>query len=104
MRRKNPNVISAGSLRDVYPSQGRFEAKMMIETRASISTERVEVSMRNSDGERMKYSAKRWGTKVNLVFDIGPDTPDGLSIIDITMYPYKGESTRERLSFWVVKD
>lgn len=95
-------VLSPVNLREVYQLQGEFTVKMIIDPSLSQAIEGVEVDVRNSDGNKMQYSAKRWGTKLTVSFVIDDSTPDGVSVIDVTMRR-RGNQTRERFGFWVVK-
>lgn len=76
---------------------------MIIDPSFSQAIERVEVDVRNSDGKKMKFEAKRWGTKLTVDFKIDETTPDGVSVIDLTFRWKDRDSTRERLDFWVIK-
>ncbi len=101
-RKTTSGIISPLSLRDVYAAMGEYSAKMIIDPRQAQAIDRVHVEVRNSDGEKMDFAAKRWGTKLTVDFRIDASTPDGVSIIDVTMYR-KGEMIRERFDFWVIK-
>lgn len=92
------------SLRDVYAQKGEYSVKMAIDPAASQNIETVIVDVRNSDGERMAFEHKRWGTKLTISFTIDAQTPDGVSIIDLTLRTRNQKLTHERLSFWVIKD
>lgn len=58
----------------------------------------------------MLFEAKRWGTKLTVSFVIDSTTPDGVSVIDLTLVARSSGNSvpqkvsRERLSFWVIKD
>ncbi len=101
-RKSTQGIISPLSLRDVYAAMGEYSAKMIIDPRQAQSIDRVDVEIRNSDGRKMEFVAKRWGTKLTVDFRIDASTPDGVSIIDVTMHR-KGETIRERFDFWVIK-
>ncbi|HEU5118690.1 MAG TPA: hypothetical protein VFT74_19000 [Isosphaeraceae bacterium] len=102
VRRSAKGVLSPVNLREVYQLPGEFTVKMMIDPALSQVIEGVEVDVRNSDGRKMQHSAKRWGTKLNVTFVIDDSTPDGVSVIDVTMRR-RGQLSRERFGFWVVK-
>lgn len=91
------------TLRDVYAQQGEYTVKMVIDPATSQNIEAVAVDVRNSDGGRMDFEHKRWGTKLTLSFKIDAQTPDGVSIIDLTLRNRNQKLTHERLSFWVIK-
>jgi hypothetical protein len=103
VKRSSKKIVSSVSLREVYHHQGDFSAKMIIDPSFSQAIERVEVDVRNSDGKKMKFEAKRWGTKLTVDFKIDETTPDGVSVIDLTFRWKDRDSTRERLDFWVIK-
>ncbi len=103
---RNRKLISPVSLREVYAERGKYEAKMIIDPDDSPGIDDVDVDVRNSDGLPMKFTAKRWGTKLTINFTIDEETPDGVSIIDVYMRGKirGGQPVRERFDFWVVKD
>lgn len=103
MKRTPKKIVSPVSLREVYHLQGEFSAKMIIDPAVSPSIEGVDVEIRNSDGKQMEFTARRWGTKLTVSFEIDQTTPDGVSVIDINMKMKDGRLVRERLDFWVVK-
>lgn len=84
--------------------RGEYSAKMLLDPTLSPQIDQVQVEIRNSDGVSMDYTARRWGTKLNVSFVIDENTPDGVSIIDARMTKKDGTVLRERLDFWVIKD
>jgi len=103
MRRRSRGLISPVNLLEVYAYPGEHAVKFIIDPAESPDVESVNVMMTNADGKPMRFSFKRWGTKVNLSFLIDEATPDGVSIIDISLSrPQVGE-TRERFDFWTIK-
>lgn len=103
MKRAAKRIVSPVSLREVYQLQGDFSAKMIIDPAVSSSIEKVDVEVRNSDGQMMEFEARRWGTKLTVSFKIDETTPDGVSIIDIILTKKDGSLVKERLDFWTVK-
>jgi hypothetical protein len=97
-------MVSSVSLREIYEQPGEFTAKMLIDPAASQGIESVEVEVRDSDGKKMSFDSKRWGTKLTVSFVIDAGTPDGVSVIDFTLHPRNRPIVRERFSFWVIKD
>lgn len=105
VRRRAKGILSPVSLRDTYVEQGEYTVKMIIDPAQSQAIEDVQVDVRNADGRQMHFSAKRWGTKLTISFKIDETTPDGVSIIDVSMRK-RGQThwlARERFDFWVVK-
>lgn len=100
--RRSKGIISPVSLREVYAEKGDYSVKMIIDPSLSNFIESVDVDVRNADGRRMEFIAKRWGTKLTLSFKIDESTPDGVSVIDVTMKK-RGQVIFERFDFWVVK-
>lgn len=100
--RRSKGMVSPVSLREVYHELGVFTAKMIIDPSLSQAIDGVEVEVRNADGRVMEFTARRWGTKLTVQFKIDETTPDGVSVIDVTMRR-RGLLTRERFDFWVVK-
>jgi hypothetical protein len=103
VKRSFKRIVSPVSLREVYAEQGEYSAKMIIDPGFSPSIEKVDVDVRNSDGRTMEFDYRRWGTKLTISFVIGPNTPDGVSVIDILLKRKDEPIIRERLDFWVVK-
>lgn len=103
MKRSPKRIVSPVSLREVYAEQGEYSAKMIIDPGFSPDIDKVDVDVRNSDGKTMEFTARRWGTKLTISFVIGPNTPDGVSVIDILMKRKDEPAIKERLDFWVVK-
>ena len=99
---RSRNAISPGSLQEVYAQKGDYSVKMIIDQRVSLSVDEVDVVINNADGEPMDYTAKRWGTKLNISFTIDEKTPDGVAIIDVAMRG-KDAILRERFNFWIIK-
>lgn len=103
VRRRPPKAIVPVSLRQEYVERGEYSAKFIIDGNLSQSLESVDVKLWNGDGKSMRFDAKRWGTKLTLSFTIDDTTPDGVSIIDITMHPRNSSPINERFDFWVIK-
>lgn len=102
--KKRRSIITPVSLEEVYAYTGEYQAKLIIDPDVSQVIESVAVDIRNSDGETMRFTAKRWGTKISLSFVIDEKTPDGVSVVDILMRHSKtAETIRERFDFWVIK-
>lgn len=97
------NLVTPISLRDVYAHPGSYSVKMVIDPRESPSIEDVDVFLRNSDGKQMQYSYRRWGTKLTIQFVVDGETPDGLSVIDVSLSRKGGDQVRERFTFWCVQ-
>ncbi len=97
------SIVSAIVLREVYAETGQQDAKFIISPAVSTDIDEVGIDVSDSDGMPMEYSFRRWGTKLNLVFQIDGRTPDGMSIIDISMNVRSVGLVREKFSFWVIK-
>lgn len=103
MKKYNKKFVSPISLQEVYAETGEYSAKMIIDPKLSPTIDDVAVDIRNSDGESMDFTAKRWGTKLTVSFKIDHTTPDGVSIIDILLKRKDQSPIKERLDFWVIK-
>lgn len=95
--------MSAINLREIYAQPGEYSVKMIIDPRESQEIESLTVSVRNSDGRAMEHTHRRWGTKLTVQFSIDETTPDGVSVIDVSLSGRAGRQDLERFSFWVVK-
>jgi hypothetical protein len=91
------------NLLEVYAHPGQQDVKFIIDPRESVGIDHVGVSMSDSDGRPMDFTFKRWGTKLNLSFVIDGSTPDGVSIIDVTLRGRSIGEVRERFSLWTIK-
>lgn len=103
MRRNQGSIVFPAVLREVYAQTGSYSAKFILDPARSNQIDDIKVRMTNSDGLPMDFEFKRWGTKINLSFIIDERTPDGVSIIDITMSGKNVTEVRERFSCWVIK-
>ena len=101
-KRRSSSLVVPLNLREVYQLPGEFSVKMIIDPQESTRIDKVDVAIRNSDGNPMEFSYRRWGTKLNITFKIDDTTPDGVSIIDVTMTGRSGQ-VRERFDLWVIK-
>lgn len=100
---RHRTIVSPISLREVYAQPGEYTAKMLIDPSVSLMIDSVATEIRDSDGLPMRFSSRRWGTKLTLSFEIDSSTPDGVSIIDLRLRKRSGPVVRERFSFWVFK-
>ncbi len=91
------------NLKETYAYLGKQDVKFIIDPSRSPDIDSVSVRMTNSDGQPMPFSFRRWGTKLNLSFEIDQSTPDGVSIIDVTMSGRSMGEIRERFDLWVIK-
>ena len=102
-RRAYRGLVSPVNLQEVYAQLGEQSTKFIIDPARSSEVEALDVRMTNSDGLPMRFSYKRWGTKLNLSFHIDESTPDGVSIIDVIMRGRSMGEVRERFDLWIIK-
>lgn len=100
---RKSGIVLPVNLLDVYAYQGEQAVKFMVDPGGSMGIDRVDVRMTNSDGLPMTMSFKRWGTKLNIMFTIDQDTPDGVAIIDVLLHSRTAGDLRERFSLWIIK-
>lgn len=86
---------------EVYTDTGEHSIKFIIGKSEKIEV--VDVRMTNADGLPIKFSFKRWGTKLNVTFNIDDSIPDGVLVIDVIMRNCGLDEIRERFCCWVVK-
>lgn len=91
------------TLREVYAHPGEHTAKFMIDPAESAGIDSISVEVRNSDGRPMRFTHKRWGTKLTINFVTDSDTPDGLCVIDVLLRRPRSKPVLERFSCWSVK-
>jgi hypothetical protein len=98
-------LVSPVIFREVYAHPGEHTVKMLIDPLESPRIDHVSVEFRNSDGIPMPFAFKRWGTKLTIGFKTDEYTPDGVCVIDLTLRRIGSDRlTRERFSFWTVKE
>jgi hypothetical protein len=96
-------LVTPVSLQEVYARPGGYSAKLLIDPGRSRLIDEVTVDLRDADGRAMAFDSKRWGTKLNVDFRVDSDTPDGVSIMDVSLRFRGSGPVRERFSFWVIK-
>lgn len=90
------------TLREIYPSVGKYSAKLLIKPTVSSGVLDFSVTMRDADGVEMPIGSKRWGTKLNVNFEITDRTPDGVALIEIKLR-CRDRTFVERQAVWVIK-
>lgn len=96
-------LVSPVTLREVYAYPGEHTVKMLIDPAASPGIDSVSVDVRNSDGQTMPFTHKRWGTKLTITFVTDSTTPDGMCCIDVLLRRLRSKPVLERFSCWSVK-
>lgn len=91
--------IQAYGLEETYIDLGEHTFKIVLNPRSFKSGQDCEVVLVDSDRQPMRFDVKKWGRKLNVTFQICPETPDGVSVASVT----RGGKELARLSFWVVK-
>ena len=91
------------NLRETYHELGTFEFKIVLDPRYFKNGHLSEVFLHDSDGKPMEVDVKKWGRKINCTFCIGPNVPDGVSVIRMNLKDDAGSEHSARASFWVVK-
>lgn len=86
-------------LDETYPELGRYSFKVVLSPRHYRSEEEFSVDVVDSDRKPMRYVVRKWGRKLNVEFDITPDTSDGVSVARIL----KNGTEIGRLTWWVIK-
>jgi len=99
---RQKNSIVSVSLKDVYAYCGEYTAKFLIDSKISLQCEKIEVKIRNSDGNNLPFTFKRWGTKLNIDFKIDDNVPDGMSVVDVILSG-SSKQVKEKFYFWVIK-
>ena len=84
---------------EAYTEIGEHSFKVVLNPRCFKSGHDIDVVLVDSDRRCMDFSVKKWGRKLNVVFKITPETPDGVSVASIA------RDGREigRFHFWIVK-
>jgi hypothetical protein len=87
------------NIRETYHELGKYWVKVVLNPRYYRAAHEFRVDVVDSDGRQMSNEVSIWGRKINVGFDITPDTADGVSIIKII----RGKDQIARLPFWVIK-
>lgn len=98
--KSRPTIVPV-TLREVYTCPGDYSAKLLVGSARSRRIDDVEVTMTGPDGRSMLIDARRWGTKLNLEFNVADDTPDGVAIIEVRLIEGSTVVT-ERFDCWLI--
>ncbi len=86
-----------GLLRN-YIDLGRYRVKVVVSPRFKTGAD-FSVKLVDADRKPMKFEVNYWGRKLNLEFEITPETPDGIATATVI----KGEEPVGTFTFWVIK-
>ena len=86
-----------GLLRN-YIDLGRYKFKVVISPRFKTGAD-FSIKLVDADRKPMKFDVNYWGRKLNVEFEVTPETPDGLALGSI----FKGEERVGSFDFWVIK-
>jgi hypothetical protein len=86
-----------GLLRN-YIDLGKHKIKIVISPRFKTGTD-FSVKLIDADRKPMMYDVGYWGRKLNIEFEVGPETPDGVA----TGAVFKGDEQIGNFTFWIIK-
>lgn len=87
------------NLEETYPELGEYTFKIVLNPRFFKSGHGFRVVLQDSDRKPMKHSAEVWGRKINVKFDITPETADGVAQATV----YRESTLICQLQFWIIK-
>lgn len=86
-----------GLLRN-YIDLGKYKFKIVVSPRFKTGAD-FTVQLIDADRKTMKYEVSYWGRKLNVEFEVTPETPDGIATATVCR---NGEHLGT-FSFWVIK-
>lgn len=99
--------LSAGfvvyGLRETYAELGEYEFRVVLDPRTYSDCHESNLSIVDSDGNRMVHTLRRWGRKMNCSFVVDEETADGVSSINLELKSNDGSINKSRLSMWIIK-
>ena len=95
---KSPAKYQVYGLLRNYIDLGKYKIKVVISPRFKTGAD-FSVKLVDADRKPMKYEVGYWGRKLNVEFEVAPETPDGIAIGTI----FKGEEQIGTFTFWVIK-
>lgn len=87
------------NLEETYPELGEYSFKIVLNPRYYKSGHGFRATVVDSDQKPMDGSFEIWGRKLNLKFNITPNTADGVAQVNV----YKETNLMCQLQFWVIK-
>ena len=91
------------NLREIYHEMGEYELKIVLDPKLFKNSHMSEIVMLDPDGKSMRYEVKKWGRKMNCVFHIDENVPDGVCTVCLTLKSEEGKMFTQRFSFWAIK-
>ena len=95
---KLPAKYQVYGLQRNYIDLGSYHLKVVFSPRFKTGQD-FSVKLVDSDRNEMIYDVSHWGRKLNVQFEITPDTPDGIATGTIC----RGEEVVGTFTFWVIK-
>ena len=86
-----------GLLRN-YIDLGRYRFKVVISPRFKTGAD-FSVKLVDADRKPMRHEVSYWGRKLNVEFEVTPDTPDGVAIGTV----FRGDEQVGTFTFWIIK-
>jgi hypothetical protein len=81
-----------------YIELGRYRFKVVISPRFKTGAD-FSIELADADRRPMKFGVSYWGRKLNVEFEVTPETPDGLAVGAVL----RGAERVGSFSFWVIK-
>lgn len=95
---KSPAKYQVYGLLRNYIDLGKYKIKIVVSPRFKTGLD-FRVDLVDSDRQKMLYETSHWGRKLNVEFEITPDTPDGIATGTI----FRGLEPIGTFTFWVIK-
>lgn len=91
------------NLRETYHELGKFDFKIVLDPRFFKNGHLSDVTLVDSDGKKIDCDVEKWGRKINCVFSVTDQVPDGVTTVNMILRDDGGKELTTRTQFWVIK-
>jgi hypothetical protein len=95
---KSPAKYQVYGLQRNYIDLGKYKIKVVVSPRFKTGLD-FSVDLIDSDRRKMNYEVGHWGRKLNVEFEVTPETPDGIATGTI----FRGPESIGTFTFWIIK-
>ncbi len=98
MRSKRFTVLN---LNENYIGTGTHTFKVVLNPKVPLEVGSFE--MVDSSRRPLQFRVRKWGTKVNVEFDVTEDVHDGVACFFFETSDHRGKSQRDMVKMWIIK-
>ena len=95
--------IAVYDLLETYHRCGKFSFKIVLDKKKFKNGHDSEVNIYDCHNKAITTEVKKWGRKINCMFTIDKNPPDGVSTIYVDIPDENDIIIRETLRFWIIK-